>query len=32
MCAPPTGQLAVGLRKVDGRWTVSHEHHFFPAT
>jgi uncharacterized protein (TIGR02246 family) len=23
-------RLTVGLRKVDGRWTVSHEHHSFP--
>jgi uncharacterized protein (TIGR02246 family) len=24
-------RLTVGLRKVDGRWVVSHEHHSFPA-
>jgi uncharacterized protein (TIGR02246 family) len=23
-------RLTVGLRKVDGRWTISHEHHSFP--
>jgi uncharacterized protein (TIGR02246 family) len=23
-------RLTVGLRKVDGRWTVTHEHHSFP--
>lgn len=26
-----TGRLSVGLRKVDGRWMVAHEHHSFPA-
>ncbi len=25
-------RLTVGLRKVDGRWSVTHEHHSFPAT
>jgi len=25
-------RLTVGLRKVDGRWTVVHEHHSVPAT
>lgn len=25
-------RLTVGLRKVDGRWTVTHEHHSFPDT
>lgn len=24
-------RLTIGLRKVDGRWTVTHEHHSFPA-
>jgi ketosteroid isomerase-like protein len=24
-------RLTVGLRKQDGRWVVSHEHHSFPA-
>jgi uncharacterized protein (TIGR02246 family) len=24
-------RLTIGLRKEDGRWTVSHEHHSFPA-
>jgi ketosteroid isomerase-like protein len=23
-------RLTIGLRKVDGRWTVTHEHHSFP--
>lgn len=23
-------RLTIGLRKLDGRWTVSHEHHSFP--
>jgi uncharacterized protein (TIGR02246 family) len=23
-------RLTVGLRKIDGRWTVTHEHHSFP--
>jgi uncharacterized protein (TIGR02246 family) len=23
-------RLTVGLRRVDGRWTVTHEHHSFP--
>lgn len=26
-----TGRLSLGLRKVDGRWMVAHEHHSFPA-
>lgn len=26
----PLLRLTVGLRKVDGRWTVTHEHHSFP--
>ena len=25
-------RLTVGLQKVDGRWTVVHEHHSFPDT
>lgn len=25
-------RLTVGLRKTDGRWAVTHEHHSFPAT
>jgi ketosteroid isomerase-like protein len=25
-------RLTVGLRKRDGRWVVTHEHHSFPAT
>jgi uncharacterized protein (TIGR02246 family) len=25
-------RLTVGLRKLDGRWTVVHEHHSIPAT
>jgi uncharacterized protein (TIGR02246 family) len=24
-------RLTIGLRKQDGRWTVAHEHHSFPA-
>lgn len=24
-------RLTVGLRKIDGRWTVTHEHHSIPA-
>jgi uncharacterized protein (TIGR02246 family) len=30
--ADPTNRLrlSIGLRKVDGRWVVSHEHHSFP--
>jgi ketosteroid isomerase-like protein len=24
-------RLTLGLRKKDGRWTVAHEHHSFPA-
>jgi ketosteroid isomerase-like protein len=23
-------RLTIGLRKLDGRWTVTHEHHSFP--
>lgn len=23
-------RLTLGLRKVEGRWTVAHEHHSFP--
>jgi uncharacterized protein (TIGR02246 family) len=23
-------RLTIGLRKIDGRWTVTHEHHSFP--
>ena len=23
-------RLTIGLRKVDGRWLVTHEHHSFP--
>ena len=23
-------RMTIGLRKVDGRWTVAHEHHSFP--
>ena len=26
----PAGRLTMGLRKVDGRWLVEHEHHSFP--
>ena len=26
----PAGRLTMGLRKVDGRWRVEHEHHSFP--
>ena len=25
-------RLTMGLRKVDGQWTITHEHHSFPAT
>ena len=25
-------RLTVGLRKIDGQWTVAHEHHSVPAT
>ena len=25
-------RLTIGLRKIDGRWTVTHEHHSFPAS
>jgi ketosteroid isomerase-like protein len=25
-------RLTVGLRKIDGQWTVTHEHHSVPAT
>jgi ketosteroid isomerase-like protein len=26
----PAGRLTMGLRKVNGRWVVEHEHHSFP--
>ncbi|MES2542397.1 MAG: nuclear transport factor 2 family protein, partial [Pseudomonadota bacterium] len=26
----PAGRLTMGLRRVDGRWIVEHEHHSFP--
>lgn len=26
----PAGRLTIGLRKIDGRWRVEHEHHSFP--
>lgn len=26
----PAGRLTMGLRRVDGRWVVEHEHHSFP--
>jgi ketosteroid isomerase-like protein len=26
----PEGRLTMGLRKIDGQWTVEHEHHSFP--
>jgi ketosteroid isomerase-like protein len=25
-------RLTIGLRKIDGRWRVMHEHHSLPAT
>jgi len=25
-------RLTMGLRKVDGRWIIEHEHHSIPAT
>jgi ketosteroid isomerase-like protein len=25
-------RLTMGLRKVDGRWLIAHEHHSFPMT
>ena len=25
-------RLTIGLRKHDGRWSVTHEHHSFPST
>ena len=25
-------RLTMGLRKIDGRWTITHEHHSVPAT
>jgi len=25
-------RLTIGLRKIDGRWTIMHEHHSVPAT
>lgn len=30
--ADPEGRLTMGLRKIDGRWIVEHEHHSFPAS
>jgi ketosteroid isomerase-like protein len=24
-------RLTIGLRKIDGRWTITHEHHSVPA-
>ncbi len=24
-------RLTIGLRKIDGRWTITHEHHSIPA-
>ena len=27
----PEGRLTIGLRQIDGAWTVEHEHHSFPA-
>jgi ketosteroid isomerase-like protein len=24
-------RLTVGLRKIDGQWTITHEHHSVPA-
>jgi ketosteroid isomerase-like protein len=32
-CTPdpePAGRLTVGLRRLDGAWKVTHEHHSFP--
>jgi ketosteroid isomerase-like protein len=26
----PAGRLTMGLRRIDGRWIVVHEHHSFP--
>jgi ketosteroid isomerase-like protein len=26
----PAGRLTMGLRRIDGRWIVEHEHHSFP--
>jgi ketosteroid isomerase-like protein len=26
----PAGRLTLGLRRIDGRWVVEHEHHSFP--
>jgi ketosteroid isomerase-like protein len=26
----PAGRLTMGLRRIDGRWVVAHEHHSFP--
>jgi ketosteroid isomerase-like protein len=26
----PAGRLTMGLRRIDGRWVVEHEHHSFP--
>lgn len=28
----PAGRLTMGLRKIDGRWIVEHEHHSFPVS
>jgi ketosteroid isomerase-like protein len=28
----PAGRLTMGLRRIDGRWQVEHEHHSFPIT
>jgi ketosteroid isomerase-like protein len=28
----PAGRLTMGLRRIDGRWVVEHEHHSFPIT
>ena len=27
----PRLRLTIGLRKIDGSWTIAHEHHSFPA-
>jgi ketosteroid isomerase-like protein len=26
----PTGRLTIGLRKIRGRWLITHEHHSYP--
>ncbi|QOZ34795.1 nuclear transport factor 2 family protein [Bradyrhizobium sp. CCBAU 53421] len=35
-CGPPDDtfqfRLTIGLRKIDGKWRVTHEHHSVPAT